>query len=389
VATTESLQRWRGALLDIEQVGAMPSGQRMREQFGIPQLRPGAPLYQVIAAITSRAASTPFTDLWSADYPTDPALLAVLRPVREAVTAFTVDQELPPQWDRLTVAARTALAALETDPMGEPTVDEVIVDILFALKTTLLISALGQQGFIRLITEELVGYFKGIIAEGVAHGLKGLMQQAGAPVPVAKPRGYFDLATNQFVEQPSPTALSLAGFKYFANRDTSLGESNPDIESLPKSPPAVAKQFGGQAIVNFYTDWEEHYRAALATVHGCDERDFQIDYFGDLNRMRQDYVHRGGISGQSDGCRLLKWFKTGDLMTPTPQNYCELLTAFPADELRQKPAQRQIGRERPKIQADLKLLREFERLTSEFNGSIGEALDDALKDWIKKMQPKT
>jgi hypothetical protein len=140
MATSESLQRWRGVLLDIEQVGAMPSGQRMRQQFDIPQLRPGGPLYQGIAVITSRAASTPFTDLWSADYPTDPALLAVLRPVHDAVTAFTPDQELPPQWDRLTVAARTALAALDTDPMGEPTVDEVITDILFALKTTLLIS---------------------------------------------------------------------------------------------------------------------------------------------------------------------------------------------------------------------------------------------------------
>jgi hypothetical protein len=364
-------------LLDIEQIGTMPSGQRMRQQFDIPQVRPGGPLYQWFAVFTSRAASTPFTDLWSADYPTDPALLAVLRPVHDAVSAFTPGQELPPQWDRLTVAARTALAALDTEPVGEPTVDEVITDILFALKTTLLISAVGQQGFIRLITEELARYFK------------GLMQPGGTSVPAENPRGYFDLATTQFAEQPSPTALSLAGFKYFANRDISLGASNPNIESLPKSPPAVAKQLAAQAIVNFYTDWEEHYRTALAAVHGCDERDFQIDYFGDLNRMRQDYVHRGGISGQSDGCKLLKWFKTGDLMTPTPKNYCELLTAFPADELRHKPAQRKTGRERPKIQADLKLLREFERLTSEFNGSKGDALDDALKDWISKMQLET
>lgn len=361
----------------------------MREQFNIPQLRPDGPLYQGLANIISRAASTPFTDLWATDYPTDSALLAVLQPVHDAVIAFTPDQELPAQWDRLTVAARTALAALDVQAMGEPTVDQVITDIWFGLKTTLLISAVGQQGFIRLITEELARYFKGIVGEGVAHGLKGLMQRGGTPAPTPKPRGYFDLATNQFVEQPTPTALSLAGFKYFANRDISLGDINPSIGSLPKSPPAVAKHFAAQAIVNFYTDWEEHYRTALAAVHGCDERDFQIDYFGDLGRMRHDYVHRGGISGQSDGCRLLKWFKTGDLMTPTPQNYCEFLTAFPADELRQKPAQRKTGRERPKVQADLKLLREFERLTSEFDGSKGDALDDALKDWISKMQPKT
>lgn len=361
----------------------------MRQQFDIPQLRFGGSLYQGFASITSQVASTPFTDLWSADYPTDPLLLAVLRPVHDAVTAFTPDEELPPQWDRLTVAARTAVAALDTELMSEPTADELIADILFALKTTLLISAVGQQGFIRLLTEEHARYFKGIVAGGFAHGLNGLMQRRGSPVTLAKPRGYFDLRTNQFVDQPSSTALSLAAFKYFASRDISLAQGNPGIESLPNSPPMVAKQFAAQAIVNFYTDWEERYRTALAAVHGCDERDFQIDYFGDLNRMRQDYVHRGGISGQSDGCKLLKWFQAGDLMTPTPQNYCELLIAFPADELRQKPAQRNTGRERPNIRADLKLLREFERLTSDFNGSKGDALDDALKDWISKMRPET
>jgi hypothetical protein len=384
MATAESLQRWRDALLDIEQIGAMPSGHRMREQFNIPQLRPDGPLYQWLGSVVSRTASIPFTDLWAADYPLDSALLAVLQPVHDAVIAFTPQNELPPQWDRLTVAARAAVAALDTQPMGEPTVDEVITDILFALKTTLLISAVGQQGFIRLFTEEFARYFSGIAAEVLAHSLKGPMRRGGGPA--AKPRGYFDLATNQFVEHLSNTALSLAGFKYFANRDISFGDSNPNIESLPKSPPAVAKQFAAQAIVNFYTDWEEHYRTALAAVHGCDERDFQIDYFGDLGRMRHDYVHRGGISGQSDGCKLLKWFRTGDLMIPTPQNYCELLTGFPADELRQKPPQRKTGRERPKIHADLKLLREFESLTSDFKGSKGEALDDALKDWINKVQ---
>lgn len=162
MATTESLQRWRSALLDIEQIGAMPSGQRLRQQFDIPELRHGEPLYQGIATIILRAAATPFTDLWSTDYPADPALHVVVRPVHDIVTSFTPDQELPTQWDRLTIAARTALAALDTEPMGEPTVDEIVADILFALKTTLLISTVGQQGFIRLITEEFARYFQGI-----------------------------------------------------------------------------------------------------------------------------------------------------------------------------------------------------------------------------------
>ena len=43
------------------------------------------------------------------------------------------------------------------------------------------------------------------------------------------------------------------------------------------------KQFAAQAIVDFYTDWEEYYRSELARAHECDPDDFQIDYFGDLS----------------------------------------------------------------------------------------------------------
>lgn len=367
--------------MDLEQIGKMPSGQKLRKQFDIPQLGPGTAMNRWLSSFISQASSIPFQSLWSTDYPTDPALLAALQPVHEAIMAFTPDGHLSSHWDRLTMASRTALTALETEPMSEPTVEEIITDIFFALKTTLLIAAVGQQGFTQISSRELIASVKGVVTGSVGHVLQG-----GQPPPM--PQRYFELATNEFVSQSSPTTLSLAGFKYFANRDISLNGLNSDIATLPKTLPAVARQFAAQAIVNFYTDWEEHYRSELAEVHGCDERDFQIDYFGDLNRMRQDYVHRSGVSGQSDGCKLLKWFKTGELMLPTPLNFCQLLTAFPANELRQKPEQRETGRDRLKVQADLKLIRDFDRIAGLLGGSKSAALDEALSDWIAKNQHK-
>ncbi|PJE05239.1 hypothetical protein [Mycobacterium sp.] len=367
--------------MDLEQIGTMPSGQKLREQFDIPQLAPGTAMYRWLSNFISQASSIPFQNLWSTDYPTDPALLAALQPVHDAISAFTPEGDLSSHWDRLTVASRTALTALETEPMSEPTVEEIITDIFFALNTTLLIAASGQQGFTQIHSKELVASVRDVVTGSLRQVLQG-----GQPPPM--PQRYFELATNEFVGQPSATTLSLAGFKYFANRDISLSNLNPDIASLPKTLPAVAKQFAAQAIVNFYTDWEEHYRSALAEVHGCDERDFQINYFGDLNRMRQDYVHRSGVSGQSDGCKILKWFKAGELMIPTSLNYCQLLTAFPAAELRQRPVQRESGRDRLKVQADLKLIRDFDRIAGLLGGTKGAALDEALSDWVAKNRHK-
>lgn len=73
-------------------------------------------------------------------------------------------------------------------------------------------------------------------------------------------------------------------------------------------------------------------------------------------------------------------------MIPTPLNYCQLLTAFPDAELRQKPPPRKEGRDRLNVRADLKLIREFDRIVGESSGPKGAALDEALSDWIAKNQ---
>lgn len=75
-------------------------------------------------------------------------------------------------------------------------------------------------------------------------------------------------------------------------------------------------------------------------------------------------------------------------MIPTSLNYCQLLTAFPAAELRQRPVQRESGRDRLKVQADLKLIRDFDRIAGLLGGTKGAALDEALSDWVAKNRHK-
>lgn len=208
-------------LADMEQLSTMPSGQRMRQQLESPQVRanvrPGAPLHQLFYRLITQAITTPFLQLWSTDQPRDPLLLAALQPVADAVNALSPDLELLPQWEGITVVVQAARHMLDTEPMGEPTVDEVISDILSSLRTTLLISCIGQQGATRLVAEELVRHVDSFIKQTTA------------------PLRYYDIPTKTFVDKESPTTLSLAGFKYHANRDNPLVD--PDVKSIPEFPP--------------------------------------------------------------------------------------------------------------------------------------------------------
>lgn len=51
--------------------------------------------------------------------------------------------------------------------------------------------------------------------------------------------------------------------------------------------------WGGRMwLPTFFSRWEEEYRHRLAEAHGCRPRDFQIPFFGDLRKLRNDVAHR-------------------------------------------------------------------------------------------------
>lgn len=69
MATTESLQRWRIALQDIEQIGAMSSARQFRSQFDIPQMATGTALNTMSSRFLPQVSTLPFRDLWSTELP--------------------------------------------------------------------------------------------------------------------------------------------------------------------------------------------------------------------------------------------------------------------------------------------------------------------------------
>jgi hypothetical protein len=63
-------------------------------------------------------------------------------------------------------------------------------------------------------------------------------------------------------------------------------------QPVQEDQPEIMKRFAAQWVLHVYTEWEEYYRGALAKALGCEKEDIRSDYFADLGRMRQDYVHK-------------------------------------------------------------------------------------------------
>jgi hypothetical protein len=357
VATREAIQRWRSVLLDIEQLHALPRGQEIRASLSRPEATANwgavnaTPIYGIVRGFLTSLV----TDLWSVDPPIDPALIEVLQPILDVATAFTPFEPLLSQWDKYAGRVLEARQALETQQFGEPTVDEVIREMSLSLKTSLLISGTGVLGSMTVIAKEITRRYLSFAT------------------PITVPLRFYDFASKGMVDQPSRTTLSLAAIK-------AIIDPKRDDEAQLSQPPGM-KQFAGQVILEFYTDWEEYYRVELARAHQCDKYDFQINYIGDLGKLRHDYVHNRGICSNSAHCDTLTWFSTGDLMIPTPANYIQLLTEFPADELRSRPSPVETGRAPVRGSASIPVLREFERVARDLHGGVGPALDEALASW--------
>lgn len=363
VATPEAIQRWRSVLLEIEQYHALPSGQNVRAKLNAPEARAGwqavnaSPIYGVVHGTLTSLVN----DLWSVDAPKDPALTEVLQPVLDSARLITPFKPLLPQWDQYAERVREARQALERQQFGEPMVDEIIHEMLLSLKTSLLLSGTGILGSIKVVAEELARRY------------------ASFATTFTLPLRFYDFESKGMVDHPSLTTLSLAAIK-------AIIDPVRDDEAQLSQPPGM-KQFAAQVLVDFYTDWEEYYRVELARAHQCEKHDFQINYFGDLGKLRHDYVHNRGVCSNSTHCDTLKWFSTGDLMIPNPANYVQLLTEFPADELRRRPSRVETGRAPVRGSASIPVLRDFESVARDLHGSVGPALDEALAEWTASRCP--
>lgn len=362
MATHDAADRWDRVLEDIQRVDNSPFGRNTRRALAGGKTAADLPATNAYGVI-SGSYTARFNELWSADPPQDPSLTDALQPVHDAAHAFTPYEPLEPQIDLLLEAVAAARGKLNDGSGSAPTADQIIADMEMWLKVNLLVAGTSHLGPIKVIDDEIAKQ-----AEALRTGIR-------------LPPRHFDFATNTLVNVPTQTSIPLAVFA--ASVDNTIASTWAEaMQPDPNDQPSIMKQFAAQLIVTFYTEWEEHYRPALANALGCEPEAIRLNYFGDIRNMRQDYVHTRGFCKNSAKNKLLKWFIKGQAMIPTPANYLELLTAFPSEELKVKPPDFTRDRLRVEANARATLVAEFDRVVAASGISKDVALDQALEAWI-------
>lgn len=89
---------------------------------------------------------------------------------------------------------------------------------------------------------------------------------------------------------------------------------------------------GQMCLVQIFGFWDDCYRARIATCCGKKTNDLKLDILGDLRLLRNSIVHHRGVAlKDAERCVILKWFKEGDTIALTPDNFEQIVTQVRKD----------------------------------------------------------
>jgi hypothetical protein len=337
-----------------------------RQCFVVPLevLVPGHPRFDQGFHLTVDALTKDFKDAWRSDRPAEGSdLYAALERVAHATSEFDFTQPAAPQVSRFLEAIAEARRQLADGGCASP--QEVIADLENFVKVSVLVARVGHQGAMQIVDKEI--------------------QERNRSINKATDRApqFLDLNTMKWVEKPSKTTISLSVFMAMVDPGIATIQEMFQPQAADENQAPILKQFAAQWVVHVYTEWEEYYRDALAAALDCDPNAIRSEYFADLKRMRQDYVHKmRGIARNSAKNKVLKWYRRGDNMIPTHANYLQLLTDFPGEDLLTPKPVPPEQRKPINANADPKLVRQFEEAADRLGLNKDKALDQMITEFL-------
>ena len=82
-------------------------------------------------------------------------------------------------------------------------------------------------------------------------------------------------------------------------------------------------------IVMIYQWWEDEYRGRIADYLQRPKSDIRCDIMGDLRHFRASIVHKNGVAiDEVNRCKILTWFKPGEIILVTRERFKELIDAI-------------------------------------------------------------
>lgn len=272
----------------------------------------------------------------------------------------------------LDTALDEAIATLRDWTAGE---DSKIEDIIDELERAFLISL-----FITLTSHTFVTEWSDKWAEGHEDFLDGKTAQDLLH--------YVDLPTFLPCKEPGSGRVHVQQLQSAIRAGTTVfiaGAGHSEVDHYPELQSIAYSQW----FAYMHAIWDEQFRVRIAAFYSTPEEpleknDVLSDFFGDIRRVRNDFVHGKGIADEAVKVKLLDWgFAKGKPLDIQTLQMLSLVGLFPREALMVKPTARPSpGRKSVPGSADIVLVDRFVAKVAELGMDKNDALDQAVINWL-------
>ncbi|WP_156670157.1 hypothetical protein [Mycobacterium sp. E3305] len=355
--------------------------QRMRDMIAatIPQaidniehqLQTGGPNAEYNRRFAFSAFTMPFTYAIAATPPRiGSEVEAAIAPLNRAVDNLLTDPDVRTAMSQLEATMTTAeeeLARLVADP--EPaSVTELVDELQHTVKVSMLAALVGAAGIVELADAEFATR----------------MEELKYPPPQSR---WVELAREPVavVGRPTDTTVSIEEVYQAAAPGVQGMLQAMRGEVSPPRKTEVQRIQGAQWISFIFAEWNDHYRFELAKVWDCSHRDYTFPFFGELAKIRNDFIHNDGVAKRATAnCQILGWFNEGEQMFLTPAMYVDVVRSWPWDELLHEPTPCQDSRNPYPGRAPVTLIDAIQRAAAADGIKPDDVLEEALQLWLQR-----
>jgi hypothetical protein len=300
----------------------------------------------------------------------------VLGGVVDALHALKVGPEFRASVEALDAALDAAVSSLRDWTAGE---DSKIEDIIDELERAFLISL-----FITLTSHTFVTNWSD---EWHKHHEKFLDGKVSTDLP-----HYVHLPTFLPTQEPGPGRIHVQQLHSALRAGTTVfiaGASVSNVDHYPELQSIVYSQW----FAYMHAIWDEQFRDRIAAFYSTPEQALERNdvisaFFGDIRRIRNDFVHRKGIADEAVKVKLLKWgFVQGKPLDITTEQMLSLVDLFPREALMVQPTARPSqNRKNVPGTVDIVLVDRFLAKVAELGLDKNDAAADALSLWLESKQ---
>lgn len=250
---------------------------------------------------------------------TSSALAQAIRAVTTGRRQRWTARELVPALDAISAGIAPMRAALAAPKAVPDPLEAIVAELRGEFTLTLAVMLSGQYAVVTKLYE---------------------WYSAASGVPED---AYLDVSRFAIVNQAGPGRIAMRDLEIATHGGVTMLTPQTGFVSIDRFSP-VQQLLYGQWFAYMHSLWDEQYRGRVAAAHGTapdgnpwDSRDIRVPLFGDIRRIRNDFIHNKGIVDEASETEVLTWFTEGEAAEIKPEQMLSLLTMFPESDLLAEP----------------------------------------------------